>query len=626
MLERKEITPMELKIADELKDDYFGVESSFDKQIIDFFKNHDFNYEYFIQQADDIGFRNIYIGNDDAYRKYHINMSANSSFFEIERYRVVIITEEQFKLPKDEFLNLTREIVNPNTKHPMVTQPFIQTDDLIDKIGMCVVEMYPEEQYNYISSLKSQGIDTSYYDSFYSEFKVINKSRAVITQSDLIGTMLNENVDMRDKELLNFVQVCEEHGVTDLDDSDQSLAKVKKLIAALTERNKKSAKGIALYYSDSHLAPGMKNYSIRKDATIYRDKLYCLCAMYLKFYEDIPCCIDSIINDNWEAMSGYIKSPDNNYIEDYLQFLANPTEVGFTVKAGYNYYLYKKTKLQKFNITFAATKVVCTDFSYGEAELATMGCTDSDDYIKNLKTLRLFDEDILDFIVSYNQIKVIPLREYYRINTNNFNFSHSELKRLDNLIWQFTKLMKDSFLNTALDCSNLLLFEFRGELYLGVCCSIDYKCGYQCIPVNNVYRETPYSGEMVSLSPAEMSALLDVRLFNDYKLLIGNMKLNNFEMFRHTFMSQLVNFLFSSSNKSITGLSQMTYDEATILYQITKDLRGVGANTLTKGGLTIANLKYNFLTYFGGPTAYERHASGNTDARIELEITREMFQ
>lgn len=626
MLERVEITPLELKIAEELKEDYFGVDSSFYKQLIDFFSTHDFNCEYFVVQSEDVGFRNIYIGNDDVYRKYHINMSSNSTFLETERYRIITITEEQFKLPKDEFITLTQELTKPNTTHPLVTHPFVQSDDLIDKIGMCVVEMHPEEQYSYISMLKSQGVDTSYYDRFYDEFRVINRSRAVVTQEDLVTKILRENIDMQGKELLNFVKVCEENGVVELEDSDKSIAKVKKLINVLIERNKSSSNGIALYYSDTHLTPVSPNYIIRRNAKTYRDNLYCLCALYLKLYEDIPCYIDDIINESWNTMARYITSKDNNYIEDYLEFLMHPTEVGFTVKPGYNYYLYKKTRLKKFNLTFTATKVVSTEHKYTEEDLQTMDVDPLDECLNGIKNIRLFDEKILDFIVGYNQIKVIPLRDLYRVNTHNFKFSHAELKRLNTLIWQFTKLVKDSFKGVALDCSNLVLFEFREELYLGVCCDIDYRCEYQCIPVSTAYRSTPYAAEIVELSAAEMGALLDVRIFNDYKMLIGNTKLNDLGMFKPTFMAQLVNFLFTGSNKSITELSQMSYDEATILYQITKDLRGIGANLLTKGGLAIANLKYDFLTYFGGPTAYERHTNNNTDSRIELELTREMFQ
>lgn len=282
------------------------------------------------------------------------------------------------------------------------------------------------------------------------------------------------------------------------------------------------------------------------------------------------------------------------YADEYLSVLKNPLDIGFY-----------RIAADTCAYTCVLNNAKLYDAS-GARDYTKYGILYSLLYVPFDAEKRIIaSNDVKSGHFGIDRIKAISLRELYQLNSCDFQTATSGTKKLGELLTEFEQILLDvsSVLgNTSLHCSNTLLFEFKGQVYLGYIADIAGMFPYTMFPMSRGY--TPFEFE---LSIRDYENVYDIGILHDsaqviYKLLHGGVLTGKCWHRQITGASR--GMLISSIPPSTQALKQdcgLTLEEICMWESMSAAAR-VGRTSFVIEKIPQGVLRdKHFLTCFGGP-------------------------
>lgn len=340
----------------------------------------------------------------------------------------------------------------------------------------------------------------------------------------------------------------------------------------------------------------------------FYNRLYPFIAAYLKLH-NVTCYVED--RGQWECSHGIIDSysKDNLFLCDYLKSLRTPIPIGIlnSGKGGFASMVTRKNS-------------VPISLTYRIKAIKVIECN-----VDGVTRLQVADDDIRNLHCDDRDIEVLDFREYYDLHTRDFEKGKSESSLLFSLLNNIHTLL--GVKDVSLDVSNAILFKMSGSLHIGQLEKLNYKVTYK---TKSLLRGYKYEGEIEMDEAKYTSAVLDIRAFDDYPLILGGgtaskeitQKLSR--KLPNTVNGILVALLCHTA-ANITEDCGLYYDEVGLFGIPTKACRGTSVNQLVKCGLPLRGLQNTFLTYFGGPHMYlgKNVDSARTTLRIDQNLWRQ---
>lgn len=278
-----------------------------------------------------------------------------------------------------------------------------------------------------------------------------------------------------------------------------------------------------------------------------------------------------------------------NHLKDYMDFVVNPLQVGVFFRG-------KSAYLCLLDLTKYAPGGVKNNSMYGVRFNVCQTAFD-------LETEEFADESVTVHTYDYNMIQALSIPEIFNLNTGDFESDIANLNRLNLLIAHFEAILSKKYPlgEEALNCTNLLLYKFRGRAYFGYVSYIEGKMPYNVLPLSNKYKSFKHE-----LTLQAYNQLYDVSIFFDYQDLLRMLtaqKLITGQNAHYEIHSHCIGSLITClpvATKLFNSDCDFSIDEIGIWsVQSNQCRQGAEANLLKYISAKVLRQK-NFLTYYGG--------------------------
>lgn len=462
-----------------------------------------------------------------------------------------------------------------------------------DEITFSVIECSKQEQSDYINRLLAAGRNVDVYRKCYKEYKIDNPG----FNFDVIvaGSKYEQCPAFRGCTFVNFAKFLVESGCMRAVGYSHTIYLQLELLRKLEAMDPDT---VVFYCNPDDIAiPYQQKVSIYGPyhETVYR--LYVVFAAYLTVKHNFRFDMPDRLFQRYVTSVRDLSARQKRYLDRYLEYVDNPIPVSVIQEDGQPAFLCQQKK--------ASTDFVQLTMQYFEVE---DGECIPDSY--TMERLMLKD------------IELLHVTDLYRLHTLDYEEGRAEMMRLQALLdkVQAELCRKKLVVMESLDCSNTILFRKDGKLYVGYVSEVNAKKHYSTRIILPGYEYQ----EDKDFSARELSAMMDIRCFPDYRMLFKQDITPLFHAPDET-SDGFLSILAEHHQEAATEACGLAYDSIGMWHKCSRLLRGRRVSKLLNCKIPVTGIRRNFLSFFGGPHPYrgKDNVLGKPTLNLDYELWRD---